>query len=242
MGTHEITADKRQAGFTLVELAVVMIIIGLLIGGVLKGQELIANAQITGTASAVKSIDAATTTFRDTYAALPGDITNPAARLPNCVGVCNNPGDGNTRIDTDAVDAGMTANGENHVFWSHLAAADLITGIDPNLGVAFGGDYPSAPIAGGFHAGFDSTGVLGENPQSRTGHYLVLHDNAGGAPAGTALSALQAARIDRKLDDGAPTSGTVFESVAGCDDGGAPAVYDEANGGAVCDLFLRFQN
>ncbi|MCB9991587.1 MAG: prepilin-type N-terminal cleavage/methylation domain-containing protein [Rhodospirillales bacterium] len=81
MGTHEITADKRQAGFTLVELAVVMIIIGLLIGGVLKGQELIANAQITGTASAVKSIDAATTTFRDTYAALPG--ISPT-RLPVC--------------------------------------------------------------------------------------------------------------------------------------------------------------
>ncbi|MCB9991588.1 MAG: hypothetical protein H6867_09525 [Rhodospirillales bacterium] len=123
-----------------------------------------------------------------------------------------------------------------------MAAADLITGIDPNLGVAFGGDYPSAPIAGGFHAGFDSTGVLGKTLNPEQVIIFVLHDNAGGAPDGTALSALQAARIDRKLDDGAPTSGTVFESVAGCDDGGAPAVYDEANGGAVCDLFLRFQN
>ena len=84
MGIYENAAVKRQAGFTLVELAVVMIIIGLLIGGVLKGQELIANAQITGTASAIKGIDAATTTFRDTFATMPGDMRTPNTRLPNC--------------------------------------------------------------------------------------------------------------------------------------------------------------
>ena len=75
---------KSQAGFTLVELAIVMIIIGLLIGGVLKGQELITNAQITATVAQVKSIDGATTTFKDMYNALPGDMLNPAGRLPNC--------------------------------------------------------------------------------------------------------------------------------------------------------------
>ena len=86
MGKQAYEHRQREAGFTLVELAVVMIIIGLLIGGILKGQELIANAQITGTASSVKGIDAATTTFRDTYAAMPGDLTNASTRLPNLHG------------------------------------------------------------------------------------------------------------------------------------------------------------
>ena len=64
---------RAEGGFTLVELAIVMIIIGLLIAGVLKGQALIANAQVTATVAQIKSIEAATSTFRDTYASIPGD-------------------------------------------------------------------------------------------------------------------------------------------------------------------------
>jgi prepilin-type N-terminal cleavage/methylation domain-containing protein len=75
---------RAQAGFTLVELAIVMIIIGLLIAGVLKGQQLIGNAKVTAQVAQVKSIDAATSTFKDMYAALPGDISNASTRLPNC--------------------------------------------------------------------------------------------------------------------------------------------------------------
>ena len=79
---------RAQAGFTLVELAIVMIIIGLLIAGVLKGQALIQNAQVTSTVAQTKAIEAATTTFRDTYNALPGDMTTPNTKLPNCAATC----------------------------------------------------------------------------------------------------------------------------------------------------------
>ena len=75
---------RAQAGFTLVELAIVMIIIGLLIAGVLKGQALIGNAKVTAQVAQIKSIDAATSTFKDMYAALPGDMLNATNRLPNC--------------------------------------------------------------------------------------------------------------------------------------------------------------
>src|ERR1700693_41075 len=88
---------REQAGFTLVELAIVMIIIGLLIAGVLKGQALITNAQVTSTVAQLKAIDAATTTFKDTYNALPGDMQTPGAKLPGgCAAnaVCNAGGNG----------------------------------------------------------------------------------------------------------------------------------------------------
>src|SRR6266481_7333522 len=90
---------RAQAGFTLVELAIVMIIIGLLIAGVLKGQALIQNAQVTATVAQTKAIEAATSTFRDTYNFIPGDMTNPTVRLPNCgVAPCNNIGNGDGKI------------------------------------------------------------------------------------------------------------------------------------------------
>ncbi len=236
---------KAEAGFTLVELAVVMIIIGLLIGGILKGQELIANAQITGTASAIKGIDAATTTFRDTYAAMPGDMINANTRLPSCTGDCIVAGGstGNGRVDTTQINAAPGA--ENIAFWQQLSAADLITGIDPARGNTWGGNYPSAPITGGFHAGFWAGGALGANTANggaRPGHYLALNNTPNAAPTGTALSATQAARIDRKLDDGVGNTGSIFpiNGTTACSNG--TGVYQEATGGAVCDLFIRFQN
>lgn len=246
MGTHEFTAAKRQAGFTLVELAVVMIIIGLLIGGVLKGQELIANAQVTGTASAIKGIDAATTTFRDTYAALPGDMTNATNRLPNCTAapcVITAATLGNGRVD-GTITGTPSATGEMAAFWTQLSAADLLTGINPAAASAttsWGGYYPKAPIAGGFHASFSAATTLGANTNARAGHYLVLNNNPGGTPNGTALSALQAARLDRKLDDGSANTGTVFP-LNGTTPCNTNATYNENTAAASCDLFIRFQN
>ena len=81
--------QTSQAGFTLVELAIVMIIIGLLIAGVLKGQELIGNARVTSTVAQIKAIDAATSTFKDTYAALPGDMTTPPLAFLTALHLCS---------------------------------------------------------------------------------------------------------------------------------------------------------
>ena len=85
-----------NAGFTLVELAIVMTVIGLLIGGVLKGQEMMRNAQMTATVKRVQSFQAALSTFEDIYKALPGDFIAAQSRLPNCTAAnhCYN-GNGN---------------------------------------------------------------------------------------------------------------------------------------------------
>ena len=70
---------RSSAGFTLVELAIVMIIIGLLIAGVLKGQALIANAQVTATVAQVKAIEAATSTFKGSLMDFGRQIASPLA-------------------------------------------------------------------------------------------------------------------------------------------------------------------
>ena len=249
MNTLTPITDRKQAGFTLVELAVVMIIIGLLIGGVLKGQELIANAQIAATASAVKGIDAATTTFRDTFAAMPGDMRNANTRLSNCTATpCFTPvtaSYGNGRVDS--VKILVAPANENLSFFPQLAAADLISGVSAVTGAAgnaWGANFPEAPIGGGFHAAYHAGGALGvvpAAPGARPGHYLLLNNNPGAAPRGSTapLSALEAARLDRKLDDGNSRTGTVFPLESACN---VASLYPESNTGVSCHLIIRFQN
>ncbi len=148
-----------QKGFTLVELAIVMTIIGLLIGGILKGQELMQNARVTSTIAQVRSYEAATTTFRDKYDAIPGDMANAGARIPGCTGAAGvncNPaanaagatiafaGDGIVgRPSASAWAPRENANGaqpapanvaagtsyEGRLFWTHMLLADLLSGV-----------------------------------------------------------------------------------------------------------------
>ena len=239
------TVSRSESGFTLVELAVVMIIIGLLIGGVLKGQELINNAQITSTVAQVKAMDAATSTFDDMYSALPGDMLNPGARLPNCtaVGGCNTAGSGNRVID--ATFAGAPA-GEATTYFVHLSAADLLTGINPaGAAAAWGSIYPEANINGGFHVGGTTTGALGGfsnvigGNTLNAGTYLGLTLTAGAAPAAV-VTPNQAFRIDNKIDDGRPDTGSV-RAAGGATCGTVAAGYIESDPGANCGLYIRIQ-
>ncbi len=248
----QLTHDRSQAGFTLVELAIVMIIIGLLIGGILKGQELIANAQITATSSQIKAVEAAMTTFRDSYDAVPGDMLNPTNRLPNCGATpCSTAGNGNNRVDSVTLDAVQVSTNENARFWTQLAAADMIGGVSSVSTTvnAWGGQLPAAEVGGGFTVGFASGAPAGGAGNLVAGHYLALRfapNTAITATASLALSPTQAARIDRKLDDGIPhTGGTIAAGTAGgtgCWNGTAPALtYVEANTGILCALYTRVQ-
>lgn len=242
---------KDEKGFTLVELAIVMIIIGLLIGGILKGQELIINAQIASTISQLKGIDAAVSTFDDKYNALPGDMRNATSRIPNCTAgndcVPGGGTQGNRRIDT-APDAAQ-AN-EAISFFIQLSKADLLTGISTELGDTFGGTLPAADVNGGFHIGH-SRGTSAADFQNiedstdvRAGHYLILTSVPQSAIGDDSvlLTPNQAQRIDTKLDDGNGDDGSVRAYHNGtanaCSNAGS---YVEANTAQTCGLYVRIQ-
>jgi prepilin-type N-terminal cleavage/methylation domain-containing protein len=111
---------RQQSGFTLVEIAIVLVIIGLLLGGVLKGQELINQAKVKNVANDLNGIGAAVYAYQDRYKALPGDDSGAAARWTT-----NPPGNGNRN---GVLDAPAGGNDETLLFWLHLRRAGLISG------------------------------------------------------------------------------------------------------------------
>ena len=240
MKTYMHESVQSEKGFTLVELAVVMIIIGLLIGGILKGQEMISNAQVTATVAQMKGIEAAASTFRDQYDAFPGDMANAATRLVNCAAnPCNN-GDGDARIDVNVGDAPTLAD-EGAFFFNHMRVTDLVTGFDGAATLQFGAAIPTAEIGGGYMVGHSSTGVTNFTAtEMRPGHYIVLTGQLADSADGTGiLTASQAARIDRKMDDGRSNSGAVVsETTANCRDTNN---YNEDDQDQLCNLAVRIQ-
>ena len=238
---------KSEAGFTLVELAIVMIIIGLLIAGVLKGQQLIGNARVTSTVAQIKAIDAATSTFKDEYQALPGDMPQPVARLPNCnAAPCNNAGNGDGKL---ANSFNAVPSGENLAFFPQLSSADLVTGIIPTAGsVTFGQNLPQAKldgvgiIPGNVAAAADLTGngAVAGSVGFPSGLYLALIPTAAAVTTGSVgMTPSQASRIDAKLDDGVATTGsTIGIGTATCGDNTGYATATTSN---VCGIYTRIQ-
>jgi prepilin-type N-terminal cleavage/methylation domain-containing protein len=228
---------KHRSGYTLIELSIVLVIIGLIVGGVLVGQDLIKAAEVRAQISQIEHYQTAANTFRLKYGALPGDIAEPNASAfgfkPR--GIVPGSGDGNEIIEgrygpgADTYNGISACGGETVMFWADLATANLIEGrfdsADPNwqfsafpVPVSNVPLYlPTAKIGNGNYVYVWSGGV--EATQSITDNNGINYYGLSAVtelqaqnptPSNMALSAVQAFAIDSKMDDGVPQSGNVM--------------------------------
>jgi prepilin-type N-terminal cleavage/methylation domain-containing protein len=179
--------QKKQKGFTLVEIAIVLVIVGLLIGGVLKGQEMITNAKLKRIESDNAGLAAAIFSYQDRYLQLPGDDTEADTRFDNF----DASGDGNGSIEGNwwvSPDGGGEV--ETGKFWMMLRASGLVSG-DPT-------DFMGQQNAYGGRIGV-SSGALGIG-----GHVTVF-----GQLEGSVVKI-----VESRLDDGVPGTGRVRSRIA----------------------------
>lgn len=220
---------RPSSGFTLIELAVVLVVIGLLAGAVLLGRELIVAGEISQTVSEMQKYQAATTHFADKYAALPGDLTADIAQTNGFAarGPYRGEGDGNGVLEANTLNSsnpptgnlGVTqAMGEIGLFWVDLSQAGFI---DHHFSAASATAQPASTI--------DGTQLDTYLPRAKLGRgnfFYVFSSNKvnyfglGGVSSianiqtiqlmtNSSLTTRQAYGIDRKIDDGLPLSGAV---------------------------------
>lgn len=229
--------NDNQRGFSLVELSIVLVILGLLTGGILTGQSLIRASELRSVSADIQRYQAAMNTFRDKYFALPGDMTNAQnfwgvahATPATCVTTasttaltCN--GDGNGQV--------FFATGSNEMFrfWQHLANAGLIegtyTGIEGVSGAGYaalpGTNVPRSKISNG-GTSVQWLGAISAHANYFDGNFgnifaygLPITNSTTGNPI---FKPEEAWNIDTKLDDGRPGFGgiTTYKHHTSCHD------------------------
>jgi prepilin-type N-terminal cleavage/methylation domain-containing protein len=192
---------KKQSGFTLIELAIVLVIIGLLLGGVLKGQELINSAKAKNIANELKNTQVFIYGYQDKFRAIPGDDQNVARNI-NGATRATTPGGaelGNAQIN-GAWDSATTTD-ESVLFWQHIRMAGFSTGptdvADPN--------YLPRNADGGRMGIQSAVGFTGVDGLATQGQYVVCSAN---------ISGKLIKQIDVSLDDGESSTGALRAIVA----------------------------
>jgi prepilin-type N-terminal cleavage/methylation domain-containing protein len=219
------SSRNRQSGFTLIEIAIVLVIIGLLLGGVLKGQELINTARVRALNNSVDGVTAAWFSFQDRYRAFPGDYAQASVNLPGIVAAGD--GDGNGLVGSTAAEAAERPN-----VWTHLAAAGYITGSFDAAAVAvdaYNCDVTTCPD-NGFGSGMNLA-------------YGISVKGAAGAPAhelitGRGIPVEVIAELDRKVDDGVPRTGAMRLGLDGTGWGVSAACERDETANAAIGAFV----
>jgi prepilin-type N-terminal cleavage/methylation domain-containing protein len=212
-----------RAAFSLIELSIVLVILGILTGGILTGQNLIRAAELRSVTTEFQTYQTAVMTFRDKYFALPGDMRNAtdfweeSASGASCAtstaaGTCN--GDGSGTIDS------LSTSNERYRFWQHLTLASLIeggySGVQGSGSAAdsvIGENVPASKLG---NAGWSATslsnfvGDVVSYAGDYGNHFRFGSAISGNPTQGAVLSPEEAWNIDTKIDDGKPGAGKII--------------------------------
>lgn len=254
-------------GFTLVEMAVVLVVLGLMVSGVMIGKNLVRAAELRAVVGETSQFVSAINQFSTKYKYLPGDFpkaetlwgsdagcpSTPANASPKTA-TCN--GDGEGHIESDALNFDADYIQETFRAWQHLANAGMNGGIytgtqGPNdpLDTEIGINVPGSKLTGGgymlYYAG-TLTGA-GDFFDGDYGHAMLFGAARDSAPTSDPImNPSEALSLDMKMDDGAPASGQLltFKSTSGnapdcatADD--TTATYDTTNGDRLCALVFK---
>lgn len=190
---------NSSKGFSIVELSLVLLIIGLIAGAILGGKELIRAGEIRGTIAFITDIQKAYIIFEDKYKGLPGDIANASTLFS---GATNGSGNGNYGVTS------FTTNAENYLAWNHLGLANLIQGAytgTEGSGPVRGINVPKVPVNDGT-AAVTHWGTLWNTYNAMNS---ILLTGVAGYPTPT-IPVLVAHDIDQKIDDKNPFRGGVI--------------------------------
>lgn len=209
-----------QRGFSLVELAISITVIGLIVALVVKGGEMIENAKVSSSVLQIESYLAGIEGFRETYHAWPGDYDAAEDYIKGCDGTTTTTcydGDGNGAIGSALLTTSLAVSTlswrETLQSWRHLYLSGFGAGLPGGASPSFGSILPAASLGGGFELYYlitPPTGAESSHYFRYTGEVSSTNLTSGQGAYGFAAQAL-----DRKMDDGNPQAGRLFSANIG---------------------------
>ena len=191
---------RNQSGFTLIEIAIVLVIIGLLLGGVLKGQELINSAKVKNLSTDFRNIPVFIYSYQDKFRSLPGDDSLAASHVAGTVATANPAGSLGNGLINGNWDS-TTPTDESIVFWQHVRLAGLYAGPTTLPAAGFTDQDPYLPQnAVGGRVGIES-GSANPPIANLKGSYYICSKHILGKFA---------KQLDTTLDDGVGSTGSIM--------------------------------
>ena len=194
MKRKQFNLKQNSSGFTLIEIAIVLVIIGLLLGGVLKGQELINSAKVKNLANDFKNIPVYIYGYQDKFRALPGDDGKAASHVTGATAATS------AKLNNGVIDGAWDSaviTDETQKFWEHVRLAGLATG--PTTGDMLPTNAVNGVI-GITNSGIDNPDPTVPVTAKIQGTYIICS---------ASILGKYAKQLDIQMDDGAPTTGSM---------------------------------